>query len=48
MADSNPERFVCLWNTWLKLNYIPVLIVHLITYSLRGIAQDLYFKQHQL
>ncbi len=33
MADFNPERIMCLWNTckWLKLNYIPVLNVLLIT-----------------
>ncbi len=34
-------------HVWLKLNYIPVLNVHLITDSLRGIKQDLYFKENQ-
>ncbi len=32
---------------WLKLDYIPVLNAHLITDSLRGITQDLYFKENQ-
>ncbi len=27
MAYCNPERIMCLWNMWMKLNYIPVLNV---------------------
>ncbi len=34
MEDYNPERIMCLWNTWMKLNYIPVLNVLMITDSL--------------
>ncbi len=32
---------------WLKLNYISILNVHLITDSLRGITHILYFKENQ-
>ncbi len=42
MKDCNPERIMYLWNMWLKLDYIQFLNVHMITYSLRGIAQVLY------
>ncbi len=35
MVDCNPEKIMRLWNTWMKLNYIPVLNVLLITDSLR-------------
>ncbi len=31
MVDCDPERIMCLWNMWKKLNYIPVLNVLLIT-----------------
>ncbi len=34
MADCNPERIVFMKHMWMKLNYIPVLNVLLITYSL--------------
>ncbi len=51
MADCNPKKYVFMklkWNLWLKLDYIPVLSVHLITGGLCGIIQDLYFKENQL
>ncbi len=44
MTDCNPERNLCLWNKWMKLNYIPVLNVLLITESLN--TQDFYFKEN--
>ncbi len=49
MADCIPERIMSLWNTckWLKWDYIPVLNVHLITDSLLGITQVLYFKENK-
>ncbi len=31
MADFDPEMIMCLWNMWMKLNYIPILNVLLIT-----------------
>ncbi len=34
MVDCNPERIVFMKHMWLKLNYIPVLNVLLITDSL--------------
>ncbi len=34
MADCNPERIVFMKHMWMKLNYIPVLNVLLITDSL--------------
>ncbi len=34
MVGCNPERIMCLWNIWMKLNYIPILNVLLITDSL--------------
>ncbi len=34
MADCNPERIVFIKHMWIKLNYIPVLNVLLITDSL--------------
>ncbi len=43
MADFNPN----MKHKWLKFDYIPVLNVHLFTESLRGITQDLYFKENQ-
>ncbi len=46
MADCNPERIVYLWNTWIKLNYIPVLNVLLITDSL-GLHKIYIFKENQ-
>ncbi len=49
MVDCNPEIIMCFWNTYdWKLDYIPVLNMHLITDSVRGITQDLYFKENQL
>ncbi len=48
MADCNPERIVFMKHMWLKLKYILILNVHLITDSLCGITQDLYFKENQL
>ncbi len=44
MADCNPERIMFMKHMWMKVNYIPVLNVLLITDSKRGITQDLYFK----
>ncbi len=35
MVDCNPERIVFMKHMWMKLNYIPVLNVLLITDSLR-------------
>ncbi len=51
MADCNPERIMCLWNVWIKLNYNPVLNVLLITDSQIDrlqidITQHLYSKEN--
>ncbi len=43
MADCNPERIVFMKRMWMKLNYIPVLNVLLITDSQRGITQVFVF-----
>ncbi len=41
------KKYAFMKHKWLKLDYIPVLSVHLITDGLRGITQDLYFKENQ-
>ncbi len=40
MVDCDPERIVFMKHVWMKLHFIPVLNVLLIT-------QDLYFKDNQ-
>ncbi len=44
MADCNPESIMFMKRLWMKLNYIPVINVLLITDSL--ITQDLLFKEN--
>ncbi len=45
MADCNPERIVFMKHMWMKLNYIPVLNVLLITVVNNvGLHKFLYFK----
>ncbi len=44
MADCNPESIMFMKRMWMKLNYIPVLNVLLITDSL--ITQYLLFKEN--
>ncbi len=50
MADCDPERIIRMFmeHMWMKLNYISVLNVHLITDSQFGITHVLYFKDNQL
>ncbi len=48
MADCKSRKdCVFMKHVWMKLNYIPVLNVLLITDSQRGNTQDLYFKENQ-
>ncbi len=44
MADCDPVRIMFMKHMWMKLSYIPVLNVLLIT---DGITHDLYFKENQ-